>query len=46
MLKRVVWNESRKERCCVTSGCSRVTRRKLQTPGTAEEHKRQETPTI
>ena len=23
-----------------------VTRRKLQTPGTAEEHKRQETPTI
>ena len=26
------------------SGC--VTRRKLQTPGNAEEHKRQETPTI
>ena len=25
---------------------ARVTRRKLQTPGTAEEHKRQETPTI
>ena len=24
----------------------RVTRRKLQTPGIAEEHKRQETPTI
>ena len=24
----------------------RVTRRKIQTPGTAEEHKRQETPTI
>ena len=23
-----------------------VTRRKLQTPGTAEEHKRQETPTV
>ena len=28
--------------CCFL----RVTRRKLQTPGTAEEHKRQETPTI
>ena len=28
------------------SSCTCVTRRKLQTPGTAEEHKGQETPTI
>ena len=31
---------------CVTRSCLLVTRRKLQTPGNAEEHKRQETPTI
>ena len=41
------------DQCCYVSpyifaahGTGGVTRRKLQTPGTAEEHKRQETPTI
>ena len=32
--------------CRDMSGINGVTRRKLQTPGIAEEHKRQETPTI
>ena len=33
-------------RICHTAIIRSVTRRKLQTPGTAEEHNRQETPTI